>query len=224
MNYKNPELQRQLASEYVLGTLSPRARLRFERLLRNDADLRAEVVAWQEKLMPLASALPSISPPRRVWRGIEARLGLRAAMSSRLAFWRGLGLLSSVLSALLIVYVMLGPRVGSEQNYIALINDEQAKPAWLLSTRDNILSMKALTPRPVAANQALELWLLPRSGKPISLGLMPISGSKQASLSDKVREQFTQASAIAVSLEPAGGSPTGQPTGPVLYQAPLIHS
>ena len=223
MKYKNPELQRQLAGEYVLGTLSPRVRARFERLLRNDAGLRAEVLAWQEKLMPMAHALPPITPPARVWRGIEIRLGMRTSVFSGLAFWRGFSLISTAVAALLLLYLSLAPRAPGEA-YVAVIADAQARPAWLVDAREGKLTVKALSPRTLAANQALELWLLPEGGKPVSLGLMPVSGSKQVALLSAVQKQFIKTSAVAVSLEPASGSPTGQPTGPVLYQAALIHS
>lgn len=223
MNYNDPELQRQLAGEYVLGMLQPRTRARFERLLRNDENLRAEVLAWQERLMPMAEALSPVTPPRRVWRGIQSRLGMRSPRFTGLAFWRGLSLISTAIAALLFMYLSLAPRMTTEA-YVAVIADAQARPAWLVDARDGKLTVKALTPRTLAANQALELWLLPEGGKPVSLGLMPVSGSKQSTLLSAVQKQFANTPAVAVSLEPAGGSPTGQPTGPVLYQAPLIHS
>ena len=58
----------------VLGTLGGRARSRFQRLLANDVSLRRLVNEWEERLMPLAQAVPAVSPPSRVWRRIEARL------------------------------------------------------------------------------------------------------------------------------------------------------
>lgn len=42
---------------------------------------------------------------------------------------------------------------------------------------------------------------------------------------DSIAERTLEASStLAVSLEPAGGSPTGSPTGPVLYTALLVRS
>ena len=224
MRYSDPELQRRLAGEYVLGTLQGRARARFERLLRRDSGLRDEVAVWQEQLMPLASALPPIAPPTRVWRNLQTRLGMRATTRFSLAFWRNLGLISSTAVAALALYIAIAPLRAPGPAYVAVIADAQAKPAWIVSTRDTTLTIKALTPRTLAANQSLELWLLPEGGKPVSLGLMPLAGSKTALLPAPVRGQFAHAQAVAVSVEPVGGSPTGQPTGPVVYQGALIVS
>jgi len=224
MQYKDPELQRRLAGEYVLGTLKGRARTRFERLLRRDSGLRDEVTVWQEQLMPLAAALPPVAPPTRVWRNLQTRLGMRAATRFSLAFWRNLGLISSTAVAALALYIAVAPMPAPGPAYVAVIADAQAKPAWIVSSRDTTLTIKAVTPRTLAANQSLELWLLPEGGKPVSLGLMPLTGSKTALLPAPVRGQFARAQAVAVSVEPAGGSPTGQPTGPVVYQGALIVS
>jgi anti-sigma-K factor RskA len=35
-------------------------------------------------------------------------------------------------------------------------------------------------------------------------------------------EGLTNIPALAISLEPKGGSPTGQPTGPILFTGPVI--
>ncbi|MDE2037235.1 MAG: anti-sigma factor, partial [Pseudomonas sp.] len=65
------------------------------------------------------------------------------------------------------------------------------------------------------------LWAIPAGGKPISLGLLPVSGNGRIQLSKEHQALLTAPLTLAVSLEPQGGSPTGQPTGPVLYQGQL---
>lgn len=224
MKYNDSDLRQKLASEYVLGTLHGRARARFERLLLSDARLRDEVAAWQTKLMPLADAVPSVTPPPRVWRNIRTRIGMQAVSRWSLAFWRNLGLISSAAALMLALYIAIAPPRTPTATYVALINDTHAKPAWVVSANGSQLTIKSLAPRTLAANQSLQLWLLPTGAKPVSLGLVPLAGSKTAALPIQVSGQFAHAPAVAISLEPAGGSPTGQPTGPVLYQGPLITS
>jgi len=56
---------------------------------------------------------------------------------------------------------------------------------------------------------------------PRPLGLVPASGVVQIALPVDAGTALQNISALAVSLEPRGGSPTGLPTGPVLYSGPV---
>lgn len=87
---------------------------------------------------------------------------------------------------------------------------------WVVSA-DKALTQLRVTPlQPVAigANNSLQLWLIPAGQQPVSLGLLNVQETTQLKLA--ARDTLKNA-VIAVSLEPQGGSPTGQPTGPVLY-------
>ena len=77
MNYQRPELRDRLASEYVLGTLHGQARARFEKLRRQDALLDAAVLAWENRLIPLAGSVSSLAPSPELLTRIETRLGFR---------------------------------------------------------------------------------------------------------------------------------------------------
>jgi anti-sigma-K factor RskA len=50
---------------------------------------------------------------------------------------------------------------------------------------------------------------------------MPTDRAETRRLNDTQRRALAASRQVAVSLEPAGGSPTGAPTGPVLYVASL---
>jgi anti-sigma-K factor RskA len=70
--------------------------------------------------------------------------------------------------------------------------------------------------------QSYELWVLPKGGgNPVSLGLLPREGRLERELSSAQRALLLAAGQVAVSVEPAGGSPTGLPTGPVVIVASL---
>jgi anti-sigma-K factor RskA len=71
------------------------------------------------------------------------------------------------------------------------------------------------------ANHDFELWALPAGGKPVSLGVLPADGTARRDLSPSQRQALASAAQIAVTLEPAGGSPTGQPTTTPIYVVPL---
>ena len=66
-------------------------------------------------------------------------------------------------------------------------------------------------------NRALELWAVPGAGAPRSLGLISAQGATVV----QRRRVLDGTAALAVSLEPPGGSPTGAPTGPILYVGKL---
>ncbi len=78
---------------------------------------------------------------------------------------------------------------------------------------------------PLPAGKDLELWLLVKDeAAPISLGLMPMQDEMTMPLNPELAAKLPQAAGLAVSLEPAGGSTTGAPTGPVLFTAPLVQT
>lgn len=67
----------------------------------------------------------------------------------------------------------------------------------------------------VPDDKDLELWALrPDETRPRSLGVLPPSGTN-------VTVAVAPNTQLLVSLEPKGGSPTGEPTGPVLYSGSL---
>ena len=70
----------------------------------------------------------------------------------------------------------------------------------------------------------LEVWLVPPGGTPRSLGLFPSeeSGTTTALILPHDIAAALATSALAVSLEPSGGSTTGLPTGPVLFSGAVI--
>lgn len=71
-------------------------------------------------------------------------------------------------------------------------------------------------PETIASNKATELWLIPPGAKPISLGVFPSNKTASMKLPAAIVAQLGPKALLAVSVEPPGGSPTGQPTGPVI--------
>ncbi len=224
MNYRDkPELRERLAAEYALGTLRGRARERLRRWLRDDAELAREVAAWEARLVPMAEAIPPVAPPPRLWQGIENRLeNARKPFS----FWKTLGLVAcGAAAALLAVAVLLPPqRAGISPSYIAVLSDPKTNHPVLVATAERgemVLRVNTLDPAIHVAGRSLELWALPRGAQPRSLGL--VSDQKAIlRLAAAADQSLGDVPALAVSLEPQGGSPTGQPTGPVLYMGPCV--
>jgi anti-sigma-K factor RskA len=233
MRYDRPELRERLAADYVLGTMRGRARRRFESLLRADPALAEEVARWESRLGPLAQAIPPLEPPPRLWQAVERRIAGAAPLEtsaqapgfwSNLAFWRGFGLAAGALAALLAVYVALRPPVPAEApQAVAMLNDEAGRAAFLVELESGRkLALRALAVGDPGTGHSYELWLLPKAGNPRPLGLMPVAGAARLEVSAADAALLPGSQALAVSLEPAGGSPTGLPTGPVLFKGALV--
>ena len=115
---------------------------------------------------------------------------------------------------------ILGPQ--SERPYqgvVVVLAGSDSKPAMVATAdRDSrFLTIKAVAAVDLPRDRALELWMLPTGKAPVSMGLIPASGVRRVPLRSPVGVALQDIPALAVSVEPAGGSPTGAPTGPVIY-------
>ncbi|MGH7048504.1 MAG: anti-sigma factor [Stellaceae bacterium] len=228
MRYESPELRERLAAEYVLGTMPSLVRRRFERLMAADPALARIAGAWADRLSPLDDPTPAAAPPARVWQAVERRIGgaLPAPPSpwrrwlDSLALWRGLGLAGGLATAALAIYLALLPRPIAPA-VVAVLTGHGGEPGWVAvaGPKAGEVSFSAVAPRPEPRPHAFELWAI-AGGPPRPLGLLPPrSGSAVALRASRLPPS---GSVLAVSLEPPGGSPSGSPTGPVLYQGKVL--
>jgi anti-sigma-K factor RskA len=239
LNYKDkPALHERLVAEYALGTLRGRARARFRRWIREDAAIARAVDEWENRLAAMARTIAPRRPPARVWREIEARLGpanFAGNFSEKIKqslSWHGLGLVASGAAAALLltlaVPMLLKP--GSSTGYVAVLSDSRTQKAVLMvSARRNDTELRVVTidPSIQVSDASLELWALPQGKKPRSLGLISDADKPGANravlrLAAAADKTLSNVPMLAVSLEPRGGSPTGLPTGPVLYSGPCV--
>ncbi len=213
-----------LAAEYVLGTLHGPARRRFDRLMTDRADVRMAVWRWERNLNGMAESLKPHKPSRRVWTNIRRRI--EVSQQSKTAFlgnWRGLWLALPTAAAAAWLAIALLPTTVVDR--VAIFADQNAETLWVISADldRGLLQTEAVTVPAAAGNTSYELWVLPADGPPQSLGLLPVNaGTVEIRISEQLIAALTDAGTLAISLEPAGGSPTGLPTGPVVYQASLI--
>ena len=227
MNLSRPDRAERLdalAAEYALGTLPSRTRARLDRVARSDAAVSRALRGWEQRIAALADGAPPIQPAPRVWAALAGRLGFDDAATvapwwRRLDFWRPFALASFV-AALALGVTLFAPRTERPlESIVVVLAGPDARPALVASAPrgDRFLAVKALATVAVPPDRALELWMLPGQGPPRSLGLIPAAGVAQVRLSAPPELMFRGIDALAVSLEPTGGSPTGLPTGPVLY-------
>lgn len=211
-----------LAAEYVLGTLDPATARAVRQRAETDPTLQAAIAAWEERLHPLAALAPPADPPDAIWQRLAASVSPTPAPSPLKTAWRSVTLwrwtaaaglaLAAGLAALMVLRPLPALPVA------ALVPYGSAAPAYIARLQpDGTLRLTALHPVLVAAGKALELWALPPGARrAIPLGVIPPGGRGVAP--PRLPPDGTQ---LMISLEPPGGSPTGQPTGPVLYAGTL---
>ncbi len=239
MKFANEGLRNKLAAEYVLGTMSAHARRRFEVNLTEHPALRRAVAEWEKRLTPLAFALPEIEPPARVWQAVQARLrpGRREKPGfwEKVAFWRFSAIASGMLALALLVFVAV-PRqeIPAEPTgrMVVVMSDLQTKKTAMTATwesglpgesRARMIRIRVIGHAEMAPNTAWELWMLPAGDeKPVSLGLITTHETQAVLIPKGHSARLDAAKGLAMSVEPAGGSPTGLPSGPVLYAGECV--
>jgi anti-sigma-K factor RskA len=104
---------------------------------------------------------------------------------------------------------------------VATITTPTGSRVWEVDVYSGRLIVHAgqLPARPT--DRDFELWALPTGGKPVSLGLLPATGTAQRILTAAQQQALANAAQVAVTVEPLGGSPTGQPTTTPIFVAPL---
>lgn len=221
-----------LADAYVLGQLSALAAKRFQRWMLNDVELRALVQRSEQRWHRLAAAVPPMPVSEQVWQGIERRAlvssGRVVSIKPPISPWKQVTLLAASLLLLgwagLVTWTTMTTTSSVQSSLVALVLDDERKATgWQLSMQpDGILSVETLVAQPALQQRVYELWVIPAGyDKPISLGLIPEAGERQLSLTPEQQGFVASAQKFGVSIEPIGGSPTGQPTSAPIYHGEL---
>jgi anti-sigma-K factor RskA len=204
-----------LAAEYVLGTLPLPDRAEAERRLAREPAFAAMVAAWEARLGGLNDGFADAPAPPGIMDRVEARL-FPVADRARRPVWAvifgavtGLGL--AVLAAVAFLPVAT---VGPLPVVAELRGDGQALVvAANYDPAARRLTLRQSAGGPAGEGQDYQLWLIPAGQAPVPLGLI-----RDGDLAVPI-DALPGGATLAVSLEPAGGSPTGAPTGPVLATA-----
>jgi anti-sigma-K factor RskA len=222
-----------VAAEYVLGTLDGAERTAVAARRQREPALDAAIEAWERRLSPLASAVPSVAPPAELFARIEQRIDGAVAphvidLSRRLQRWRAAAIGLGALAASLALALGLSETVlrGEPTNFVAVLQKDAASPAFIVTVD---IDSRSLTVRPVAAQaqpgKSYELWLVSdKLGPPRSLGVIGEGPFTVRPSLAKYDPSVLETATYAVSLEPAGGSRTGKPTGPVLFTGKLVQA
>jgi len=223
------------AAEYALGTLDPAERATIAARRLREPDLDAAIRDWEIRLAPLAETIPGATPPQDFLPAIEARIaanaaapgdGIVASLNRRLSRWRmgavGASTIAAALAVGLIVTETIRPPAPHE--FVAVLQKSPDSPAFMVSVN---IDTRELVVRPVAATapvgKSYELWIIhDKLGAPRSLGVID-AGAIVSNPKLKPYDQATvEGATYAVTVEPEGGSPNGQPSGPPVFVGKLI--
>lgn len=215
-----------LAGEYVLGVLSLQDRKIVEERMRRDRPFAAIVSRWEVNLSGFNDEYGTASPSHETFKQIEARLFADTESAPRFShglwnsagFWRSLTFASLAVTLGVIAFTSgLVPQPPVSPPLVADLSGQNNQVNLTASYEIQTGRLKIV---PVAAGKpeekSLELWLVPGSGTPRSLGVFQRGMNGELLIPTDMRGQISDGATLAVSLEPFGGSPTHQPTGPVI--------
>jgi anti-sigma-K factor RskA len=225
-----------LAGEFVLGTLDAAERDAVAARAAADPALAAAIAAWERRLAPLTLLADPVAPPASLWDRLATSAGIAAAPAAAatpqpgpitrawrsVALWRFTTAAGFAAAAAMLALTLARPPAPpppAPGAIAALVPQGSAAAAFAATVApDGSLRIVALEPVTVASGKDLELWALPPGATaPVSLGVLPANGRAGPAAPTPA----TNRTQLLVSLEPRGGSPTGQPTGPVLYAGTL---
>jgi anti-sigma-K factor RskA len=174
---------------------------------------------------PRSAEVISLSRKARRWQGMTVAMGVIAAL---LALFIGVerfapGLIPLPRHTQTVVASNTQPPLS---RFIGVLQHDPTAPAFLLTVDPQ---NRTITVRRVAAtaeaDRSYELWLISsKYPAPRSLGVIGGPEFTTRPIPANVDIDTMHRASYAVSLEPSGGSPTGAPTGPVLFTGSLVES
>lgn len=211
-----------LCGEFLVGTLRGAARRRFVRAIEEEPAVAHRLAAWQNLFTPRPSEAMAMAPSTSTWRRIARDLELgrfRTPWYARVGVWRGWAVAATAALTVWIGVTLIERDPGlSPMQPIATLESGEGAAGVVASLSDDgrWLALEGERVIDAGPKQSYELWLLPPDGTaPRSIavfgrlaGRVPVPAALVG--------QFAVGAKLAVSVEPAGGSPTGAPTGAVI--------
>jgi anti-sigma-K factor RskA len=227
-----------LAAEHALRLLEGEELMDARRRVAADPAFAAEVAWWEEQFSSLFDEIGDEAPSAELWPRIVQRLGQPApevlTLKRQIARWRAAALATGVAAAVLLGLQLTtrtpvtappptpAPQAQPAPLLVASLAGEEAPEALTVTYRADSREL-VVTPARIEApsGRARQLWLIPAGGQPLSLGLVRQDGVQRQVIAPALAARFASGATVAVSDEPVGGSPSGQPTGAVLASGSL---
>jgi anti-sigma-K factor RskA len=220
-----------LVAEFVLGTLPPGERRRVDALRAQDPELESRILQWESRLSGLNDETAPVQPDPEVLKRIERAIDQLEqqqpagadiiTLRRQLNRWRWSTAITSAAAAVLVAALLLQPAPEeSGQSFVAVFQHNDEQPAFLLTVdlENRQLNIQPITAAP-ADNQSYQLWIKDDElgPTPQSVGVLNDNFDVDPSALTRYDEDLLKRATFGISLEPKGGSPTGQPTGPALH-------
>lgn len=217
----------ELADEYVLGLLNPDEVLQVEaEIIRND-ELRQDVARSRERFLALDTSVTPMRVDERVWETVQNQLSdspapaITPAKSANdnkpgVNGWRYAALSASAASILLAIGLGWSLTRTVEPVVIAVLLDDTGGVQAIVEDFGNENArVRLLNNVEIPSGKTIQVWTLPSQEMgPVSMGLL--EGVHSADLKAPDLPLPREEQLYELTLEPAGGSPTGRPTGPIL--------
>lgn len=218
-----------LAGELALGLLDDAEQAAARARMLADPAFAAEVAYWQAWLMPLAVACPDEAPPPALEAKVMAAIA--APVPGKARGWRALAFAAVALAAAMVALVV-GPfhlpapvpvpvNAPPHPALLAALavpagQEAEGRSALAAAVEPGTGVVRVSPVGGVPVQRTAELWAIAEGRAPVSLGLLAATGESRVTVPAAARGLLRSGVTLAVSVEPAGGSPTGTPTGPVV--------
>jgi anti-sigma-K factor RskA len=234
--YNVAEVVEHLASNYVLGTLSERARNRLEKL-RGDPhyqNLNRRIQFWENHMSPLNEKVPELKPHKDTWSQIHSAINPHSKAEKSRSWFSVFKLnyyqIATACSLILIAWLGFNTLVQQPNpgalSYIAVLNDSKQQPRVVAATYGDsqTLMLDIVSLPSIDAAQSFELWVTSKSDKQTrSLGEIPPNlASFNRKLSDAEWRLIKDSDSLLITIEEAGGSPIGEPMGRIVSKGVCV--
>ena len=223
-----------LVAEFVLGTLPAQEREYVETRRSEDPEVEALILQWEERLGRLAEETEPVQPSPALFAKIEkaldriestprkaAEASNVVALRSQLKRWRWSTAIASAAALLLMAVLVFQPQPTPQtQSFVAVFQHNDEQPAFLLKVdlKEQRLNIRPVTaePRP---GKSYQLWIKADElgPNPRSVGVLGNDFELDEGALRSYDPALLKEATFGISVEPEGGSPTGQPTGPAIH-------
>ncbi|WP_421953073.1 anti-sigma factor [Pelagibacterium sp.] len=229
-NDLNRDEERRVAvAEYVLGLTGAQSRAALARAVETNPGLAAEVAAWEQRFAAFNDDYVPTTPPAGLLNQIEQKLFpetvLRTPWYNSLLLWRSLAGAAAAVAVIAVGLNLVQPGIeppGDAPQLVAAMQTVDSDVSFLARYDSAAGALRVSgTGSPAGEGSDYELWFIEGDNAPISMGILDVAQAQTIAVDETLRGQMTQGITLAVTREVEGGSPTGDPQGPIVAAGPI---